>query len=240
MVLISHTFSCVFVGLQLFYVKKHSQVLPSISLLMLGVLTLGYMIPLVLNIEALFLGSQDWPSAMLESRGWLKANEVVLRGATMVIFLLQFRLLQLTWALKLKDGHQKGSWTAEKKVLYLALLSYIAGCLIVLFFNQRRNEYGDAVPSYAFQDYQQHSLWGDLRSYAGLVLDGFLFPQILLNIFTSSTEKALSHSFYVGTTFVRLLPHIYDLYRAHNNAISVNGSYIHAILVQTFTPLLGM
>ena len=133
MVLISHTFSCVFVGLQLFYVKKHSQVLPSISILMLGVLTLGYMIPLVLNIEALFLGSQDWPNAMLESRGWLKANEVVLRGATMVIFLLQFRLLQLTWALKLKEGHQKGSWTAEKKVLYLALLSYIAGCLIVFF-----------------------------------------------------------------------------------------------------------
>ena len=228
MVLISHTLSCVFVGLQIFYVKKHSNVLPSVSLLMLVVLTLGYMIPLVLNIEALFLGSHDWQNGMFESRGWLKAHEVIVRVATMVIFLLQVRLLQLTWAAKLREGHQKGSWAAEKRVLYLALPSYIAGCLIASFFNRRNNEYGDAGSSYSFPDYQQHSLWGNLRSYAGLVLDGFLFPQILLNIFSSSTEKALSHSFYVGTTFVRLLPHTYDLYRAHNNAISVNGSYIYA------------
>ena len=229
LVLISHTLSCVFVGLQIFYVKKHSKVLPSVSLLMLLVLALGYMIPLVLNIEALFLGSHDWQNAMLESRGWLKANEVVVRVATMVVFLLQFRLLQLTWAAKLKEGCHKGSWAAEKKVLYLALPSYLAGCLIALVFNRRNNEYGDiAVLSYSFPDYQQHSLWGNLRSYAGFVLDGFLFPQILLNVFSSSTEKALSHSFYVGTTFVRLLPHTYDLYRAHKNAISVNGTYIYA------------
>ncbi|CBI20307.3 unnamed protein product, partial [Vitis vinifera] len=206
MVLISHTLSCVFVGLQLFYVKKHSEVLPSISLVMLVVLTLGYMIPLVLNFEALFLGSHDQRNALLESGGWIKANEVIVRIVTMVVFLLQFRLLQLTWAAKLKE----------------------AGCLIALFFNRGKNEYGAAVQSYSLPDYQQHSLWGDLRSYAGLVLDGFLFPQILLNMFTSSTVKALSHSFYVGTTFVRLLPHTYDLYRAHNNAISFNGSYIYA------------
>ena len=139
MVLISHTLSCVFVGLQIFYVKKHSKVLPSVSLLMLVVLTLGYMIPLVLKIEALFLGSQDWQNAMLENCGWLKANEVIVRVATMVVFLLQVRLLQLTWAAKWREGHQKGSWAAEKKVLYLALLSYIAGSLIALFFNRRKN-----------------------------------------------------------------------------------------------------
>ncbi|KAL7087663.1 hypothetical protein ACP275_13G081800 [Erythranthe tilingii] len=51
---------------------------------------------------------------------------------------------------------------------------------------------------------------GDLRlSYAGLILDGFLVPQVLFNIFTGSTEKALAESFYVGMSGVRLAPHAY-------------------------------
>ncbi|RVW93131.1 hypothetical protein CK203_031377 [Vitis vinifera] len=202
MVLISHTLSCVFVGLQLFYVKKHSEVLPSISLVMLVVLTLGYMIPLVLNFEALFLGSHDQRNALLESGGWIKANE------------------------QMKEGHQKGSWAAEKKVLYLALPSYVAGCLIALFFTGERMNMVLQFNPIPFQIPATFPL-GDLRSYAGLVLDGFLFPQILLNMFTSSTVKALSIHF-IWNHFVRLLPHTYDLYRAHNNAISFNGSYIYA------------
>ena len=53
-VLISNTFVCVFVGLQLYHVKKNPEVLSFISLVMLVILTLSYVIPLVLNFEALF------------------------------------------------------------------------------------------------------------------------------------------------------------------------------------------
>lgn len=45
MVLISNTFSCVFLGLQLFHVKKQPELLPFMSLVMLVILILGYMIP---------------------------------------------------------------------------------------------------------------------------------------------------------------------------------------------------
>jgi hypothetical protein len=79
MVLISTTLSCVFVVLQIFHVKKHPDVLPFISLVMLLVLTLGQLVPLVLNFEALFLRS-SWSRASIlrESAGWLEANEVML------------------------------------------------------------------------------------------------------------------------------------------------------------------
>jgi hypothetical protein len=59
-------------------VKKHPDVLPFISLVMLSVLTLGHLSPLVLNFEALFLKS-SWSrrSILRESAGWLEANEVM-------------------------------------------------------------------------------------------------------------------------------------------------------------------
>lgn len=231
MVLISNTFACVFVGLQLYYVKKHPNVLPFISLVMLVILTLGHMIPLVLNFEALFLESHDRQNVLLGSSGWLEVNEVIVRVVTMVAFLLQFRLLQLAWTAHLSEGTEKGIWVAEKKGLFVTLPLYIVGGLIALFVNWRKNNYGNAVLTWSrgFTHQQQYSLWGNLRSYAGLILDGFLFPQILLNIFQMSREIALSPSFYLGTTSVRLVPHAYDLYRGHNYVPAhVNGTYIYA------------
>ncbi|KAK3005698.1 hypothetical protein RJ639_017624 [Escallonia herrerae] len=50
------------------------------------------------------------------------------------------------------------------------------------------------------------------RSYDSLVLPGFLLPQILLNIFEVSRERCLSPWFYLGMTFVGLLPQAYPLY----------------------------
>jgi hypothetical protein len=78
MVLISTTLSCVFVVLQIFHVKRHPDVLPLISLVMLSVLTLGQLVPLVLNFEALFFRSSSRWSIMRESDGWLEAHEVML------------------------------------------------------------------------------------------------------------------------------------------------------------------
>lgn len=152
----------------------------------------------------------------------------------MVAFLLQFRLLQLTWSTKQGDGSQKDLWISEKRVLYVSLPLYIAGGLIAWVVYQSRNTYrrpfiiNRHTRSNLWPSYQQHSLWGDLKSYVGLVLDGFLLPQILFNLFFDSTEKALAASFYIGTTVVRLLPHAYDLYRAHSSAWYLDLSYIYA------------
>lgn len=228
MVLISNTLACIFVSLQIFYVNKHPDVLPCISIVMLAVLTLAHMIPLLLNFEALFLSKHNRQNFYFESDGWLEVNEVLVRVITMVVFLLEFRLLQLSWSAKVKDESQKILRLSEKKVLLLCLPLYIAGGLIAWFsflsYNKSHGRTLLRVYSPAVQ--LRPAFWGGLKSYAGLVLDGFLFPQILFNLFSDAREKALAPSFYIGTTFVRLLPHAYDLYRVHNSAIpTVNHLY---------------
>ncbi|TXG66977.1 hypothetical protein EZV62_008252 [Acer yangbiense] len=230
MVLISNTLACIFVVFQLLYVKRHPGVLPFISLLMLVVLTLGHMMLLLLNFEALFIRSQNRQAVLLGSGGWLEVHEVIVRIVTMVAFVLQFRLLQLSWSSRITDHNiQKASWIAEKKAWYVSLPLYLAGALISVFANLGRKNKVDeiAMQSSRLVDIQ-FSLWGDLRSYAGLILDGFLFPQILLNIFQNSMEKVLSPLFYIGYTLIRLVPHAYDLYRAHNYVPNFDGSYIYA------------
>ncbi|CAL5341955.1 unnamed protein product [Camellia sinensis] len=227
MVLISNTLACVFVGLQLFHVKKNPDVLPLTSLVMFMILTLGHMIPLVLNYEAMFFGIRNRQNVFLGNGGWVEVNEVIVRVVTMVAFLLQFRLLQLVWTARLGDENHKSLWIAEKKTLFVSLPLYIIGLLIAWLMNLGKNNHSNAIISSSL--HQQHSLWGALRSYGGLVLDGFLFPQILLNTIRFSKESPLSHSFYIGTTFVRLLPHAYDLYRAQNYARRhLDGSYFYA------------
>lgn len=230
MVLISNTLACVFVGLQLFYVKKHPDMPSLTSFLMLLILTLGYMIPLMLNFEALFLRSHNQQHVLLGSGGWLEVNEVLVRVFTMVSFLLQFRLLQLTWSARWDDGSQKDLWATEKKALYVSLPLYVAGGLITLLVNWGRKNNGHvSTMSYPYTaNYRRHSLLGDFKSYGGLVLDGFLLPQILLNVVWDLREKPLACSFYIGTTFVRLLPHAYDLYRSHSYVPQLAGSYIYA------------
>lgn len=242
MVLISNTFACVFVGLQLFYVKRHPHLLPFISIMMLIVLTLGHMIPLLLNFEAMFVANHNQTNGFFRSGGWLEVNEVIVRVVTMVAFLLQLCLLQLTWSSRQQgdgNGSQKCWWVSERKVMYVTLPLYIAGGLIAYFVHLWKNSYQNpAGPflqprNYTMQtlprfSYQSRSFWADFKSYAGLLLDGFLLPQILFNLFFSSGEKALASSFYIGITIFRLLPHAYDLYRAHSSSWYLDLSYIYA------------
>ncbi|XP_059291759.1 uncharacterized protein LOC132045228 [Lycium ferocissimum] len=226
MVLISNTLACIFVGLQLFYVKKNPSVLPFISVVMLVVLTLAHMIPLLLNFEALFLVNRKKQNVYFGSDGWLEVNEVLIRIMTMIAFLLEFRLLQLTWSARAGDQTPKNYWISDKKVLYLSLPMYICGGLIAYFIHLSRNHPHQMklVLSPHFH-YQQQTFWGEIKSYAGLILDGFLLPQILFNLFCNTTERALTPGFYIGTTLVRLMPHVYDLYRAHSNAWSYDYIY---------------
>ncbi|KAJ4726303.1 DUF2921 family protein [Melia azedarach] len=227
MVLVSNTLACVFVVFQLLYVKKHPGVLPFTSILMLVILTVGHMILLVLNFEALFFQDNYRRTVLLGSGGWIKVHEVIVRVVTMVAFLLQFRLLQFSLSARMRENNQKALWMSEKKALYVSLPLYVAGAFITLLANWRKYKFGMATQSFRFNNHQ-HSLWGDLRSYAGLILDSFLFPQILLNIFHNSREYSLSRYFYIGLTIVRLVPHAYDLYRAQNYFQNFDGSYIYA------------
>lgn len=241
MVLISNTLACIFVASQLFYVKKHPEVLPFISVAMLAIITLGHMIPLVLNLEALLIKNQDQQNVILRGDGWLELNEVSVRLVTLVVFLLLLRLLQLAWTSRRQDGDGNHLWAAEKKTLFVSLLLYALGGLITFLVELEKNGNGNGTPPSVYSAYnntnpEQSSVMSGqsytlryLKSYAGLVLDGFLLPQILFNIFQNSREKALSYLFYIGTTLVRLVPHAYDLYRMRNYLRQdFYGSYIYA------------
>ena len=58
------------------------------------------------------------------------------------------------------------------------------GLLIALIFKLGKNSHNN-------------SLWGTLRSYGGLLLDGFLFPQIFLNVFKISRGNHFINSEHV-------------------------------------------
>ncbi|XP_039170290.1 uncharacterized protein LOC104451511 [Eucalyptus grandis] len=219
LVLASNTFLCIFIGLQILHVKRHPEVLPFISIAMLVILTLGHAIPLVLNFEALFLNDKNGQHISLGSGQWLEMNEVLVRVATMIAFLMQFRLLQLSWAARKKDGVGAVLWFQEKKALIVSLLLYGIGALAAIIFSWRSHS-NDT-------DGQSFSILGGLKCYAGLILDGFLLPQILLNVFRNSSERALSGFFYLGMTLVRLLPHGYDLYRTRTYSPQFYRSYIY-------------
>ncbi|KAL3733742.1 hypothetical protein ACJRO7_023155 [Eucalyptus globulus] len=233
LVLASNTFLCIFIGLQILHVKKQPEVLPFVSIAMLVILTLGHGLPLMLNFEALFLDNRNRQHISLGSGRWLETNEVLVRVATMIAFLMQFRFLQLTWAARKKDGAGAGAgagaglWFQEKKALIVSLLLYGIGALAAIIFSWRSHSDDTAIDVADFtSDGQSFSILGGLKCYAGLIMDGFLLPQILLNVFRNSSERALSGSFYLGTTLVRLLPHGYDLYRTRTYSPHY-GSYIY-------------
>ncbi|XP_039025767.1 uncharacterized protein LOC120159189 [Hibiscus syriacus] len=70
MSVISNTLAIVFVVLQIIHVKRHPGVCPSVSLLTLVILSLGYLIPLVLNLEAMFNQDSE-QSVWVRSGIWL-------------------------------------------------------------------------------------------------------------------------------------------------------------------------
>lgn len=220
MVLVSNTLACIFIGLQIFHVKRNPEVPSFVSIVMLLILSVGHMIPLMLNFEAVFLGNHSKQNLLLSNGGKVEANEVTVRVITMVAFLLQIRLLQLVWTSKDSDTNGNKGWNGEKKTGFFSLGLYILGGAATFLLNWTKNRYVHQG---------MYSLWGDLRSYAGLILDGFLLPQILLNVFVGSAEKALSHSFYMGTSAVRIVPHAYNQYRMHNYPMyDLNTTYYYA------------
>lgn len=227
MVLFSNTLACIFVGLQLFYVYKHPDVLPFISIVMLVILTLAHMIPLLLNFEAMFLSNHRRQTLLSGNGGWLEVNEVLVRVITMIAFLMEFRLLQLTWFARSGEERLKNLWVCDKKVLYLSLPLFIGGGLIAWFVHLLTKPYMNIILlNLESANSTQISLLGELKSFAGLVRDVILLPQMIFNLFSDSNVKALAPSFYVGMTILRLLPHAYDLYRAHNSSWSF--TYIYA------------
>jgi len=53
-----------------------------------------------------------------------------------------------------------------------------------------------------------------LEEYIGMAQDFFLLPQVIGNVVWRINCRPLKKSYYVGVTVVRLLPHLYDYFKA--------------------------
>lgn len=209
--IISLTMAVLFIGLQLHHVKKNPKVLSQISLLMLTVLTLGHLIPLVLNFEAIF-SSRSRQNVLQWSGGWLEINEVIVRLMTMLVFLMLIRLLYLSWVSKSEVSASEGPWHMERGALRVCLTMYALGGVIALIV------YG--IKGSNFLDVT--------KAFAGLSVDFFLFPQVVGNYFWEIQGTVLSSPFYVGMTLVRSLPHLYDILRKLEFFSLSNRRYYYA------------
>nr|XP_011461828.1 PREDICTED: uncharacterized protein LOC105350706 [Fragaria vesca subsp. vesca] len=221
LVLISTALAYVFGALQLFHVKKRPDMLPSISLLMLLILTLGYLKPLIYYFNAIFNYSTNHQGMFIGSDGWLQIDQAYLMAITvmtMLAFLLQFRLFQQTWSARSSKDTLKELWDAEKKAVSVYAIGILAAMALLMISSLE----------YPILDSSNYG------AYAGLVLDGFLVPQILLNMVCKSKGKALSAGFYIGTTIIRILPHAYDLYRTGSSDLVLEEPYVFASPVAGF------
>ncbi|WOG98646.1 hypothetical protein DCAR_0417990 [Daucus carota subsp. sativus] len=185
-VLIPDTVACIFVLFQLYHVRRYPDTLPSVSLLMLVILTLGHVISLGLNFEAVFMTKRNTYNTMFISSGWLVVNEEIVKLITLAVFLVQSHLIRLAWTARQSgENNPQAISAAERKTFIVFLPLYLAGGLIAFFVNSNKNPFGNAPPTFDYPQAHrhQHRARGDLKAYASLILDGFLFPRVLLNMF---------------------------------------------------------
>uniref|UniRef100_A0ACD6ADZ8 Uncharacterized protein n=1 Tax=Avena sativa TaxID=4498 RepID=A0ACD6ADZ8_AVESA len=239
MLLASATLSCVFTALQILHARKNPETAPAMSVTMLAVLALGHLAPLALGFEVMFLSRRSrysLYSTTTDGDGWwLELNQAMMRVPALVAFLLQLRLLQLALLTRLRlgpAGHRSEPATtlapptavSERAVLRVCLPLYLLGAIVA------GTVHVITVPS-AGVGGEPATLWDDLVSYAGLVVDGFLLPQVILNASVSagSRARAISPWFYVGGTVIRAAPHLYDLIRRRvYDGSGLRLSYLYA------------
>lgn len=233
-VVISTTLTCVFTVLQILHTKRNPSAAASTSITMLAVQALGLVTPLVVNSELLIMNKRRQLGG-LDGDGWLRLNELMLRVPTLIAFALQLRLLQLAWSGRTTAACSSEGETspapapaAERKVLRTCLPLYLLGAAVtavVHVVNVRAAREAGLVDR-RFAPAEVTTLWADLASYAGLVLDGFLLPQVVFNAASGSRSRvrAISPWFYAGGTVIRAAPHAYDAFRA----VSYAATHVYA------------
>ena len=227
MLVVSMTLSCVFTALQLRHANKQPEALPAMSVTMLVVLALGYVTPLVLDLEDMYTDTRRRRYILqLTSAGSLDLNEFMLRASTMLALVLQLRLLQLALSSRRstdqvgskQEVSSSSSSDAERSTLWICLPLYVLGAVVVWIVHMSDgHHHGPRASSFsAFSTPSGPALVDDLAAYAGLILDGFLLPQVVSNALSGSRVTALSPWFYAGGTVIRAAPHVYDVFRKHN------------------------
>ena len=147
----------------------------------------------------------------------------------MLALVLQLRLLQLalsSWrpadqAGSKREGSSPSPSDAERSTLWVCLPLYALGAVVVWIVHTSDGHRGLSAPP-------GQGLADDLAAYAGLVLDGFLLPQVIRNSLSGSRVRALSPWFYAGVAAIRTAPHAYDAFRMRSYVPSLRPSLAYA------------
>ncbi|CAL4962082.1 unnamed protein product [Urochloa decumbens] len=241
MLVVSTTLPCIFTVLQIFHAKRRPEAAAATSITMLVVLALGYVAPLVVSSEALFLSRRNqYVATPFRSFVPYELSQAMMRAPTLIALLLQLRLIQLALSARKKktgaddDGSKadaSAEAAAERRALWVCVPLYVIGgaiTVVVHAMNARRaaREAGSVTVRLGPEP---ATLWEDLVSSAGLALDAFLLPQVTMNaLSTGAGVTALSPWFYAGGTVVRAMPHVYDVIRAQGYVPSMRPSYVYA------------
>jgi hypothetical protein len=216
MVAASATLSCVFAVMQILHAKRRPETALAMSVTMLAVLALGHIAPLALGFEILFVSRRSRYSLYPTEGGWLEPSQAMVRVPALVAFLLHLRLLRLALLGRLRSAGGRSEPAAatpstvvvsERIVRQVCLPLYLLGGVLAAIVH--------VVNAGAASGGSPVTLWDDLTSYAGVILDGFLLPQIILNASVpgSRVGAVVSPWFYVGGTVIRAAPHVYDAIR---------------------------
>ncbi|CAD6237459.1 unnamed protein product [Miscanthus lutarioriparius] len=237
LLVISTTLPCVFTILQIFHARRRPEAAAATSVTMLIVLALGYVAPLVVSTEALFLSRRrQYVPLPFQSYVPYELSKAMLRAPTLIALLLQLRLIQLALSARKADADRNkaeaSASVAERRALWLCAPLYLIGgalTIIVHVVDALRAAREESSLTVRVGP-EPATLWEDLVSSAGLAQDAFLLPQVVMNALSpgASRVRALSPWFYIGGTVVRAMPHVYDVIRAQGYVPSSKPSYVYA------------
>ncbi|GJN05646.1 hypothetical protein PR202_ga23295 [Eleusine coracana subsp. coracana] len=226
---------------QLLYIKAHTDVMPYVSLVMLGVQAVGYSVPLITGAEALFAriatsssgpdDAQTPPSYEVDKGGasgvyW--TIDCIVKILILAAFLLTLRLAQKVWRSRIRmltrSPLEPGRVPSDRRVLLYCSGAHAVGFAVILtahYVNVYRRpgpiDASSSSSTYMDARGRTHALreWAvTMEEYIGLAQDLFLLPQVVGNVVWRINCAPLKKSYYAGLTAVRLLPHLYDYVRA--------------------------
>ncbi|KAG5243760.1 [Protein-PII] uridylyltransferase [Salix suchowensis] len=175
--------------IQLHYMKKQTNVIPYVSIVMIALQFLGYSLPLLCGSEILFTSSSydpDWC-------GLLPKSSTMLEG-----FLFWF-----IW--------MKHRWVPRNKLVLLSTLAVHTGVLIWLSVYEHPDMLFHPENGYKTSAIHLQQIWMSiLKDLTGVVQDFFLLPQIISNFLLQSNVKSLQKAHYMGLTLIRLVLHLYE------------------------------
>ncbi|KAJ6698616.1 FAMILY PROTEIN putative (DUF2921)-RELATED [Salix purpurea] len=188
--------------IQLHYMKKQTNVIPYVSIVMIALQFLGYSLPLLCGSEILFTSSSydpDWCGLLP------KVLDYAGRFLVLVYLVLASRIFLMVYKYQNEPPRafrMKHRWVPRNKLVLLSTLAVHTGVLIWLSVYEHPDMLFHPENGYKTSAIHLQQIWMSiLKDLTGVVQDFFLLPQIISNFLLQSNVKSLQKAHYMGLTF---------------------------------------